>query len=250
MVPITAVLTFALLAAPGAVGDVTYAEYYVSKANGSDATGTGSIESPWASIGYAVDQISAGPINPATLHVSLGQYIEVVTLPAFVDLVGETASPTCIPYDDDDCTMMRGLRVSADNVVSRVVFKAYQAPGIICSGTGAPYFAGCHFYEGLWVKTGEGGPTQVIESASPVFSDCRFSYNITLFFQSPGGRGGGLWHNSAGQTILLGCTFDENQAEFGGASTRSGDRSCAGTACLRTTVRVGVRRSTRPGARR
>lgn len=62
------------------------ANYYVSKTNGNDSTGTGAIGAPWATIQHALDQT---PGAGDTVWIAPGVYYETVTLASGGDLGDE-----------------------------------------------------------------------------------------------------------------------------------------------------------------
>jgi PKD repeat protein len=85
---------------------------YVSTESGSDVTGTGTMTTPFATIGYAISQAEAG----ATIHVAQGTYTENLTLEKSLSLLGGydasnwnsrslEKNSTIIDGDDQDCVI-------------------------------------------------------------------------------------------------------------------------------------------------
>ncbi|MFH1039466.1 MAG: hypothetical protein V1789_12450 [PVC group bacterium] len=57
-------------------GSPAATQVYVSTATGSDLTGDGSMENPWASIGHAIDSVSGTAGDPYEILVAQGTYNE------------------------------------------------------------------------------------------------------------------------------------------------------------------------------
>lgn len=68
-----------------------------------------------------------------------------------------------------------------------------------------------------------GGGASYADEASPMFEDCTFEANTAGLGVSGGGGGdggsggGGIWANG-GSPVVMGCTFRENEASFGGGT--------------------------------
>ena len=91
-----------------------HAIHFISSTNGSDLTGDGSFISPWATIGYAMDQINASASDPNTLILFDGSYPEDVILEPYISIKGNGDNATIIGSitGDTNCTLS-DLTISA-----------------------------------------------------------------------------------------------------------------------------------------
>lgn len=122
---------------------VMRSSFYVA-VNGSDVTGTGSANNPWATIGYAVDNVPSG----ATIFVQPGTYTGQVDLqPTF--LGQEVTIRSAVPYQaklrNDDtvitCYRCQGISIEGfdiahtDNNPNKYVIQIQDAAGNGSAGT-------------------------------------------------------------------------------------------------------------------
>jgi len=102
--------------------------------DGSDEAGNGSSESPWATIGMAMDTVTpfATAAHPVTITVGAGTYAEEVIFSANVSLIGAGAEDTTIQFFDAtqdqhfvmtaaDNTVVSGFTITLPGVFADVV---------------------------------------------------------------------------------------------------------------------------------
>jgi hypothetical protein len=138
-------LAAALLTSPAA-GEVVYSEFYVSEATGSDATGEGTIASPWASINYAVTEISGDSIGSATIRVAGAVYSEKVDLPGSISVVGGYDPDTWVRNPEAQRTYVLKFSCIGDSVIDGFALVGRLENidrGLVCSGTASVQVRNC-----------------------------------------------------------------------------------------------------------
>ncbi len=162
-------------------------------ADGSDSTGDGSPQQPWATIGHAIDMAVASTSNPVTISLFAGTYLENVVLQPDVTLAGPSGGSTSVVIEGvgpvvvagaDGCSL-RNLTIRQSETagastlltlvgvavtIENVIFQGNgdrNAVGLLTSGTpaaGTSLIAECEFYSLL---TGID-----IDGAIPVIRKC------------------------------------------------------------------------------
>jgi hypothetical protein len=158
--------------------------YYVSASTGSDETGNGSGVNPWATIQYAVDEVTGTQTNPVDIRVAAGSYDEHVILGEYENLYGG--------YDPSDWsrdiqaneTVIRSCGLAVNNL-KPVTIDGFSVANSLGFNSDVPTIRQCTFLEGsygidLMASTGliSGcsfyGTSGIYGSAGTTITDCEF----------------------------------------------------------------------------
>lgn len=200
------------------VGSVAFAQQtrYVD-ATGVDAGDCTDIDSPCATVGFAVEQSADGDI----IDIAAGAYIESVTLDKSLSLRGAGPESTSIRASttrslrDRVITIGPGLEVSISGVtISHGWAGSWSIPARLGGGV---YIEGSvlNLTDVTLLRnktTGGGGAGIASFNASGTYSNVIFSGNFT---DSSGGKGGGLL-NVGSDPVLTNVVFMGNEGELGG----------------------------------
>ena len=105
--------------------NVLYAgDYYVS-VNGSDIDGNGSMEKPWRTIQYGLDQAALLSTDTVRVHVAAGTYQEKVIVEDYEEVYGGY-DDSQIPWKRDWEKFITTLQKEADKVLHLNIFVQYH----------------------------------------------------------------------------------------------------------------------------
>ena len=188
--------------------------FYVSATTGSDETGLGTMEAPWATIGHAISEVEAGMIGSATLMVAGGRYIESILIPDGMSVIGRLDAATWQYHPDMPESYVEGLTECQGSSDLRRMFFSVAAEefsrGIVCSGEANVRLRECKFGWNSPPNGEAGGGLWVKDFASAYVWDSTIERN-----GSPGGyiiRGGGLALDTSGDVHLERCVLRSNGA--------------------------------------
>ena len=213
----------------GTIGDMGYSPYinnysgpdwYVSETSGSDLDGTGSSESPFASITAALSFSSDEDI----IHVSSGTYVERFIIPHDISLIGEGSESTIIsggspPYAEHSLIEFEAnpSELDGDMLIQGFTLRdnwAWNGGAINASALGSNLILEDLLITNNTVNN-SGGGIYLYTSASVTMTDVTLSGNI-------GGRaGGGIGLNNAGVT-MTDCLIEGNETNNAYAGSPQG----------------------------
>ena len=197
------------------------ATYYVNASTG-DNNNDGSSGSPWATLTYAISQVSSTVADQ--INVAAGTYSEDdITCSNSVTIVG--AGPAATIFDGDGTN--RFMNISAnDIIIKNCIIKDYQN---VSNGGGAIRVTGA--YTGIEFENVEfsnntcptissgGGAIDLASSSSTSINRCKFYGNKAVYNSASGGgtRGGAIRGYGTNITLnVYSSLFYENEAGYFG----------------------------------
>ena len=189
-------------------------EYYVST-SGSDATGTGSSSSPWATLQHAIDNV-ASPSTANIIHVAGGTYTETVSINrSFTNLTisGAGAESTIIQAASTSSTASNRVFTIADGQTISLIgitirygkTPSNQHGGGVYNGTGALTVTNCSFIDNEAASFGGG----IYNKGTAAVSNSTFSGNSSF------DCGGGYAADDGTKDEITNCTFIDNNSNNG-----------------------------------
>jgi parallel beta-helix repeat protein len=195
---------------------------YVSASTGSDATGTGTLSSPWQSLTQAFSAIDgATSTNRFALLLATGVYRDTnetsFTLEPWMDIYGGfdpadwnvrsiTANETILDGENARRVVIASSHTRLDGVTVRNGLAAYGG-GIFCESSN-PTLSNCTISGNTaWDR---GGGVGCYHNSNPTLYNCTISGNTTAWY----GGGVDCYYNS--NPTLSNCTISGNTAWVGG----------------------------------
>lgn len=181
---------------------------YANSVTGDDISGNGTQGSPVKSFSqaYLIAQ-SGGTINlSGTFDWTNTEETGDATLSGFniaknISIIGEGSDQTFIQaHPTANTTERRVFTINAGSVVN--IEKVTIRNGRVSNLTNT-------------INPADGGA--IYNDGTLTLSFCRFTQNFAVSGQYSGGSAGALLHNANNTLTINGCTFDNNQAENGGA---------------------------------
>ena len=204
--------------------------WYVS-ATGSDSTGDGSAENPFASIQFGLDSASESD----TVSVSNGMYLENIIWPATngIQLIGSGEENCVIDGDStgrvitfhdssnvniDTTTHITGFTIQ-NGVSDLENITEKPGAGIYCVNA-SPMLTDCTIKENY--AYGDGGGIALLDSSDMIIANIKFQDNMARGWRTPGqwpryrGKGGGIFIVNS-DPVLTNVEITDNYAgEYGG----------------------------------
>ena len=155
-------------------------EAYVSP-SGSDATGNGTDELPWKSIGHALSMLTGNQVHPASVVAEPGTYNEHIVMKDWISICGKkAAAPPTIGGNGTDPTVQAANNATIDG----------------------------------FVITGGSRGVRIFSKSNFTISNCEIRSNGGWLY------GGGIYAYSSSNVSILYCTIHENWAAVGGGIFR------------------------------
>jgi hypothetical protein len=182
---------------------VFVSDVYVDGASGSDVTGAGKQDNPWATVSHAIQMVEGSPAEPISIHVAEGTYDESLTLDGNEHLFGG--------YESEEWT--RDVRVYPTIIDGSTARGGLPAFHVVIGADGA-------LIDGFTITGGRAdgsdadgcGAGMYNYASSPTVVGCIFMGN------SASAYGAGMYSDEGSEPTLINCIFFENAADYGGGT--------------------------------
>ena len=179
-------------------------------------------QADFTSIQQAIDAAAEGD----AINVYPGLYNEIINyggkslvitsitpLAAKIDATGFNGSAVSFNNEEDSSAVLDGFNVGrgSGTLTQDPIFGSVRCGGGIFIEISSPTIRNCRITSNeCW-----GGAGMYIRFASPRVENCVFSGNVSE------GHGGGIYNLEYSYAEIIGCTFEENEANWGGGMTNT-----------------------------